>query len=58
MRKEWKDCGIADHLFPPQYILNLIAAWYWSEFVHIFFADAESGQGEHHKIDVFYIISS
>lgn len=57
MRKEWKECGIADHLFPPQYILNLIAAWYWSEYVHIFSANNHSGKGEHHKIDAFEIMS-
>ena len=26
-----KKCGMADHLIHPEYILNLICGWYWSE---------------------------
>lgn len=56
IRENWKECGIADHLFPPEHILKLIAAWYWCEYVHIVNADHD-GEGEHYKIDAFDILS-
>ena len=56
VRREWKECGIVDHLFHPEHILNLMAAWYWSEFVHICCADP-GAKGQHHKIDALDIIS-
>lgn len=39
IRRQWKECGIIDRLFPPKHILNVISNWYWSEYIHIFCAD-------------------
>lgn len=55
MRREWKESGIASHLYPPQCIIDLIAAWYYNESVHVF-NTARDKKAEHYKIDVFDIL--
>ena len=48
IRSRWKECGICDHLFPPQYLLKIICKYYWNEWIHLF----GKSKGEHYKIDV------
>eukprot|EP01084_Bolivina_argentea_P163916 285078_1 len=52
VRTSWKLCNISDHLFPPEYLLRLIHAFYLQEFVHLI----HYFSGKHWKISVFDII--
>lgn len=53
VRNEWKLTGIADHLFPPYYLLKIIHKYCLQEQVHLF----SNGKGtKHWRIDAFDIV--
>ena len=52
VREQWKRCDIDNHLFPPQYLIQLMCKYYQNEDIHLF--NFETGQ--HYKINVFDII--
>ena len=51
VRSKWKECGLSDDLFPPQYLITIICGYYLNEFVHLFDTD----NGNHYRINVFDI---
>ena len=51
IRCKWKEFGIDDHLFPPEYLIRVICGYYLNEFVHLF-----SHTGDQYKINAFDII--
>ena len=53
IRSEWSKCMMSDHLFPPQYLIQIICGYYAEEFVHLF----NIHSSKHYKMDVFYIIN-
>jgi len=48
MRDKWKQCEMNNHYFPPQYLIRIIYAYYWHEFVHLF-----TNFGDHYSMDIF-----
>ena len=53
IRDQWSECGIDNHLFPPEYLIKIICAYYINEWIHLFNID----NYQHYKIDVFDIIN-
>ena len=53
VRIKWKECGINDHLFPPQYLIRIIHYYFLNEHIHLFDISEEGG---HWKIDALNII--
>ena len=54
LRRKWRASQIDDHLFPPQYLIKIIAKFYTNEKIHLF---GRYNAGGHWKNDVFDIIS-
>ena len=53
----WKQCGISDHLFPPEYLIRIICGYYINEFVHLIGDMIGIENGQHYKINVFDIMN-
>ena len=56
MKDNWKQCEINNHLFPPNYLIAIIAKYYFEEFIHLFHFGTYHGNW-HYKINVFDIIN-
>ena len=56
VRSRWGECGINDHLFPPQYLIHLMGKYHHSEYVHLFGTGLDDSKVVHHKINAFDII--
>eukprot|EP01084_Bolivina_argentea_P078837 143063_1 len=41
VRNQWKICDIADHYFPPYYLLKLMHSYYLNEFVYLLDTEAK-----------------
>ena len=54
IRCKCKECGIDNHLFPPEYLIRILCGYYINEFVHLI----NNKTGRHYKIDVFSIIDN
>ena len=54
-RRIWTLSGMDCHLFPPQYLIGIICAYYLNEFIHVFVESAYNS-AKHWKISVFDII--
>ena len=54
VRDTWNARNICDRLYPPYYLVQLMAKYYLNEWVHLL----PSGCLTHVKIDVFDILSS
>ena len=49
IRSSWRQCGIRDDLFPPEYLVRIICHYYWNEWIHLF----RIGYSDHYAINVF-----
>ena len=49
LRSRWIQSGMNEHLFPPQYLIQIICGYYWNECINLL----EIGARNHFKIDVF-----
>ena len=53
IRKQWKQCGINNFLFPPQYLIRMICDYYMNVWIHLF----TNRFKKHFKINAFDIIN-
>ena len=54
IRCEWRECGMNDHLFPPEYLIRIIGGYYTNEWIHLL----NSRTGEHYRMNAFDIIDN
>ena len=55
IRKQWKLAEIDEHYFPPMYLLQLMASYFLTEFVHIL--DKRQGtEGSHWRMSTLDIV--
>ena len=47
IRNKWREYEINDNPFPPHYLIKIICAYFWNEWIHLF-----DNSGDHFKIDV------
>ena len=52
VRSKWRECGINNHLFPPEYLIRIMYKYYLNEFVHFF----DLHKGNHWRIDTLDIV--
>ena len=51
VRYKWTECGLNNHLFPPEYLLRIMCGYYVNEWVHLLTCREKDGTGGHYKID-------
>ena len=52
VRCYWRECGLKNHLFPPEYLIRIVAGYCFHGFVHLISINS----GYHYKIDVLKLI--
>ena len=57
VREGWKLSEIADHLYPPRYLIKMMNRYFLNEYVHLISIGNHSSYGEHWRMGVFDIIN-
>ena len=52
-RAKWSKCGMANHLFPPTYLIKIVNKYYLNQWIHLLFI---KWNNFHWKIDIYDIL--